>query len=39
MGLRNNFAIAVSVECTPEFGGDVAAPIFRTVAESILNEE
>jgi penicillin-binding protein A len=32
-------AIAVSVECTPEFGGDVAAPIFRTVAESILNEE
>jgi peptidoglycan glycosyltransferase len=32
-------AIAVSVECTPEFGGDVAAPIFRTVAESILNGE
>jgi penicillin-binding protein A len=32
-------AIAVSVECTPEFGGDVAAPIFREVAESILNEE
>lgn len=32
-------AIAVSIECTPEFGGDVAAPIFRTVAESILNEE
>ncbi|HEU5063170.1 MAG TPA: penicillin-binding transpeptidase domain-containing protein [Solirubrobacterales bacterium] len=32
-------AIAVSVECTPEFGGDVAAPIFRDVAESILNEE
>jgi penicillin-binding protein A len=32
-------AIAVSVECTPEFGGAVAAPIFRTVAESILNEE
>jgi peptidoglycan glycosyltransferase len=32
-------AIAVSIECTPEFGGDVAAPIFRTVAESILNGE
>ena len=32
-------AIAVSIECTPEFGGDVAAPIFATVAESILNEE
>ncbi|HEX6152976.1 MAG TPA: penicillin-binding transpeptidase domain-containing protein [Solirubrobacterales bacterium] len=32
-------AIAVSVECTPEFGGDVAAPIFREVAETILNEE
>jgi peptidoglycan glycosyltransferase len=32
-------AIAASVECTPEFGGDVAAPIFREVAESILNEE
>ncbi|HYG95542.1 MAG TPA: penicillin-binding transpeptidase domain-containing protein [Solirubrobacterales bacterium] len=31
-------AIAVSVECTPEFGGDVAAPIFRDVAETILNE-
>ena len=29
-------AIAASVECTPEFGGDVAAPIFREVAESIL---
>ena len=32
-------AIAVSVECTPEFGNDVAAPIFREVAETILNEE
>ena len=32
-------AIAVSIECTPEFGGDVAAPIFRAVAESILNDE
>ena len=32
-------AIAVSVECTPEFGNDVAAPIFREVAETILNQE
>jgi peptidoglycan glycosyltransferase len=32
-------AIAVSVECTLRFGGDVAAPIFREVAETILNEE
>jgi len=32
-------AIAASVECTEQFGGDVAAPIFRTVAESILNGE
>jgi peptidoglycan glycosyltransferase len=32
-------AIAVSVECTPEFGNDVSAPIFREVAETILNEE
>jgi penicillin-binding protein A len=32
-------AIAVSVECTPEFGNDVAAPIFRDVAETILNGE
>jgi peptidoglycan glycosyltransferase len=31
-------AIAASVECTPEFGGDVAAPIFRDVAESLLDE-
>ena len=29
-------AIAVSVECTRKFGNDVAAPIFREVAESIL---
>ena len=29
-------AIAVSVECTAEFGNDVAAPIFREVAETIL---
>lgn len=32
-------AIAASVECTEQFGGDVAAPIFREVAESILNGE
>jgi peptidoglycan glycosyltransferase len=32
-------AIAVSVECTPEFGNDVAAPIFADVAEAILNGE
>jgi peptidoglycan glycosyltransferase len=32
-------AIAVSVECTPEFGNDVAAPIFREVAETILGGE
>lgn len=30
-------AIAATVECTEEFGNDVAAPIFRDVAESILN--
>jgi penicillin-binding protein A len=30
-------AIAASVECTEQFGGDVAAPIFRDVAEAILN--
>jgi peptidoglycan glycosyltransferase len=29
-------AIAVTVECTTAFGGDVAAPIFRDVAETIL---
>ncbi len=32
-------AIAASVECTPEFGGDVAAPIFRDVAEALLEDE
>jgi peptidoglycan glycosyltransferase len=32
-------AIAASVECTTQFGNDVAAPIFRDVAESILNGE
>jgi peptidoglycan glycosyltransferase len=31
-------AIAASVECTEQFGNDVAAPIFRAVAESILDE-
>jgi peptidoglycan glycosyltransferase len=29
-------AIAATVECTSAFGGDVAAPIFREVAEAIL---
>jgi peptidoglycan glycosyltransferase len=32
-------AIAASVECTTAFGNDVAAPIFRDVAETILNGE
>jgi peptidoglycan glycosyltransferase len=32
-------AIAASVECTELFGNDVAAPIFRDVAETILNGE
>jgi peptidoglycan glycosyltransferase len=32
-------AIAASVECTEQFGNDVAAPIFRDVAESILDGE
>ena len=30
-------AIAATVECTTGFGGDVAAPIFRDVAEEILD--
>jgi peptidoglycan glycosyltransferase len=30
-------AIAASVECTTAFGNDAAAPIFRDVAETILN--
>ena len=29
-------AIAATVECTTEFGNDVAAPIFREVAETLL---
>lgn len=32
-------AIVASVECTQQFGNDVAAPIFRDVAKTILNEE
>jgi penicillin-binding protein A len=32
-------AIAATVECTEQFGNDVAAPIFREVAETILNGE
>jgi penicillin-binding protein A len=32
-------AIAATVECTEQFGNDVAAPIFRQVAEAILNGE
>lgn len=30
-------AIAASVECTQQFGGDVAAPIFRDVAEALID--
>ena len=30
-------AIAATVECTEGFGNDIAAPIFREVAETILN--
>ncbi|HWM64886.1 MAG TPA: penicillin-binding transpeptidase domain-containing protein [Solirubrobacterales bacterium] len=29
-------AIAATVECTTAFGGDIAAPIFRDVAEALL---
>ena len=32
-------AIAATVECTERFGNDAAAPIFRQVAESILESE
>ncbi|MBS1888016.1 MAG: penicillin-binding protein 2 [Actinobacteria bacterium] len=32
-------AIAATVECTTQFGNDVAAPIFREVAETILAGE
>jgi peptidoglycan glycosyltransferase len=32
-------AIAATIGCTTQFGNDVAAPIFRDVAETILNGE
>jgi peptidoglycan glycosyltransferase len=32
-------AIAATVECTTAFGGDIAAPIFREVAEAIIDGE
>jgi len=32
-------AIAATVSCTEQFGGDIAAPIFRDVAEAILGGE
>jgi peptidoglycan glycosyltransferase len=32
-------AIAATVECTTAFGNDVAAPIFRDVAETIIENE
>ncbi|HET7054101.1 MAG TPA: penicillin-binding protein 2 [Solirubrobacterales bacterium] len=32
-------AIAATVECTERFGNDAAAPIFRAVAEAILEDE
>ncbi|HET7416705.1 MAG TPA: penicillin-binding transpeptidase domain-containing protein [Solirubrobacterales bacterium] len=32
-------AVVASVECTEQFGNDVAAPIFRDVTETILNGE
>jgi peptidoglycan glycosyltransferase len=32
-------AIAATVSCTEAFGGDIAAPIFRDVAETLLNGE
>lgn len=32
-------AIAVTIECTTSFGGELAAPIFRQVAEAILRGE
>lgn len=33
---KPKIAIAATVECTTRFGNDVAAPIFRSVAETIL---
>ncbi len=32
-------ALAVTVECTDSFGGEIAAPIFREVAEALLDDE
>jgi peptidoglycan glycosyltransferase len=32
-------AVVASVECTEQFGNDVAAPIFRDVTEALLNGE
>jgi peptidoglycan glycosyltransferase len=32
-------AIAATVECTTAFGGEIAAPIFRNVAEALLDGE
>jgi peptidoglycan glycosyltransferase len=32
-------AVVATVECTEQFGNDIAAPIFRDVAETILNGE
>ncbi len=31
-------AIAATIECTSSFGGELAAPIFREVAEAVLGE-
>lgn len=32
-------AIAATVECTSSFGGELAAPIFRQVAEALIDDE
>jgi peptidoglycan glycosyltransferase len=32
-------AIAATVECTESFGGELAAPIFREVAEALIDDE
>ncbi|HEX5761701.1 MAG TPA: penicillin-binding protein 2 [Solirubrobacterales bacterium] len=32
-------AIAATVECTESFGGELAAPIFREVAETLIDDE
>ena len=31
-------AVVATVECTPQFGNDIAAPIFRDVTEQLLKE-